>query len=148
MKKLISMADFVLELGKTNQIDLSNEAFIDVFLNYANFLKQPLTLGMFVPCDDDGNVLEEPDRWDDYVKAPESFDGNKEWYNLYAYEQAKERVLFEGFSLQYQSSYTIVVDNEKHEVKFRIRDTQIFTIETLVNKDLTLTSSALKQIGL
>lgn len=148
MEKLIGMVDFVLELGKTNQIDLSDEAFIDVVLNYAKFLKQPLTLGMFVPADEEDNILEEPDRWDDYVKAPESFDGNKEWYDLYAYEQAKERVLFEGFSLQYQSSYTIVVDNEKHEVKFRIRDTQIFTTETLVNKDLTLTPSAIKQIGL
>lgn len=51
------MTAFILDLGKTNQIDLSNEAFIDVVLNYANFLKKPLTLGMFIPVDEDDNVL-------------------------------------------------------------------------------------------
>ena len=73
------MTDFVLELGKTNQIELSDEAFIDVVLNYAQFLKQPLTLGMFVPCDEDGNILETYDP---------------------RHQQAKERVLFE-FQLEY-----------------------------------------------
>ena len=61
---------------------------------YAKFLKQPLKLEMFVPCDEDGNILKEPKRWEDYLQYPDSFDGNKEWDELYDYQQAKEKVLF------------------------------------------------------
>ena len=63
--KLISMTDFVLELE-------TNEHWAQDYtkcVKYANFLKQPLTLGMFVPCDEDGNFLpEDLDRdWPDIV---------------------------------------------------------------------------------
>ena len=129
MKKLISMTDFVLEQRLKH-----SESFKSKVYAYANFIKKPLTLGMFVPCDEDGNVLEEPDRWDDYVKAPESFDGNKEWYDLYAYEQAKEMCLF------YWSEH---IDAVKHHIS------QGRTIEYLANfGDIELTPYALKQIGL
>lgn len=53
---------------------------------YAKFLKQPLTLEKFVPCDDEGNVLEEPDI---QIGGVEKYSGK--------YQQAKERVLFKGF---------------------------------------------------
>jgi hypothetical protein len=79
MKKLISMTDFVLEKNKAEEV--TRESYIEC-RNYANFLKQPLTLGMFVPCDENGNVLEEKKPFqDDYHK----------------FQQAKERVIFEGF---------------------------------------------------
>jgi hypothetical protein len=52
--KLISMTDFVLE--QNNFKVFRNQQI----LNYANFLKQPLELWMFVPCDENGDVLEEP----------------------------------------------------------------------------------------
>lgn len=94
MKTIISMTDFVLE---KNKIGLAYLTEIDICVKYAKFLKQPLTLGIFVTCDENGNVLNEPERWNDYLKAPESFDGNKEWGELYQYEIAKEKVLFKGF---------------------------------------------------
>ena len=69
--KLISMTDFVLGIEqnsytkteKYNIIEWQSkcESF-DKIIKYANFLKQPLKLGMFVPCDENGNVLE--DLWD------------------------------------------------------------------------------------
>ena len=48
--KLISMTNFVLEQKENNKIDLQ-QRFINSY-NYANFLKQPLDLGMFVTCDE------------------------------------------------------------------------------------------------
>ena len=68
--------------------------------NFDEFLEQPLKVEMFVPCDEEGNVLEEPKRWKDYLQYPDSFDGNKEWNELYDYQQAKEKVLFEGIEFR------------------------------------------------
>lgn len=65
MKKLISMTDFVLEQEK--RLGLWGDTYKDFTektSKYAQFLKQPLTLGMFVPCGEDGKVLEHPD----YIK--------------------------------------------------------------------------------
>ena len=97
--KLISMTDFVLNQKQSesfNEKTFINESLISLekIRNYANFLKQPSKLEMFVPCDEDGNILKEPNRWVDYLQYPDSFDGNKEWDELYDYQQAKEKVLF------------------------------------------------------
>ena len=62
---LIPMTDFVLRI---NEIEKEIDQFFDswrmkqlrIIENYAKFLKQPLKLEMFVPCDDDGNILENP----------------------------------------------------------------------------------------
>ena len=55
--KLISMTDYVLlqHAESSNQNEFEDKCF-----KYATFLKQPLKLEMFVPCDEDGNVLEKP----------------------------------------------------------------------------------------
>lgn len=62
--------------------------------NYDNFLKQHLNLGMFAPCDEDGNVLIEPDH-SMYFTATTI--GEDKYYNdVYDYNQAKDKVLFEN----------------------------------------------------
>ena len=96
--KLISMTDFVLEQGKKpNNSDFRERFFVKV-LNYANFLKQPLTLGMFVPCDDDGNVLEEPskDMWDNFINSQFGH-FNESYTYCFNYQEAKSKVIFEDF---------------------------------------------------
>ena len=104
--------------------------------NYDDFLEQPLKLEMFVPCDEEGNILEEPKRWEDYLQYPDSFDGNKEWGELYDYQQAKEKVLF-VFKLNF---YILLM---KHHIL------QGRNIEYLANfAELELTESAVKQIVL
>lgn len=149
--KLTSMTDFVLEQMKEVTLDGTGVVCARIG-NYANFLKQNLNLGMFVPTDEAGNVLKEPERWKDYLLAPESFDGNKEWYELYAYQQAKERVLFEGFELV-NENYHIFVQSDKLDIRFSKKDKSIDSfrfkyIEDLTSRNLTLTETALKQIGL
>lgn len=104
----MSMTDFVLQVVQTPNI---NEAIcweqtqqrLDKIYQYSLFLKQPLKLEMFVPCDEYGNVLEEPS-----VSEFDNFDLNEggqvvdyERYNNACdeYEKAKEQVLFEGFEI-------------------------------------------------
>ena len=108
----------------------SHENALSWIYNYATFIKQPLKLEMFVPCDEDGNVWEYPptkEEWEwaqkDSADAEQSFK-QKEYY----YEKAKEKVLFEGFE-QYEdyecAKYEDVYVDEK------ICDGK-FTIEKLI----------------
>jgi len=84
--KLISMMDYIDFIQDNRKIDvLKPEAMLNL-IKYKNFLKQPLELWMFVPCDKDGNVL------NDYPVTNED-----EQYDHFLYEQAKERCLFDGF---------------------------------------------------
>ena len=135
--KLISMKDFVLEqckLFSTYQID-----YRDCLLrieNYANFLNQPLTLGMFVPCDLDGKVLTNPidDKdWSNWTNEERS----KICDNC---EQAKERVLFEFIGKD-------PIGRKSKGLFFR--GTVFFKIEDLtIFNDFTLTPTAIEQIGI
>jgi hypothetical protein len=122
--KLISMTDFVLEQNK--KLKNAPDAYDQYckIVNYANFLKQPLKLEMFVPCDEDGNFLEEPI---DSI-------GGVELYTK-KYQQAKDEVLFE-----YYEGFLL----------FSKEDLNNQTIEHLLKDsfDYILTKSAIKQINL
>lgn len=93
--KLIEMTDFVLEYDSEAKTpnDFKTD-FTEYVFKYARFLKQPLTLGMFVPCDEDGNYLEKP-------KIHE-LDHSEAVARNYEYQQALSRVVFEGFEIHYQ----------------------------------------------
>jgi hypothetical protein len=88
MKNLITMTDYVLEENK----DLSLKNSFRQCINYAIFLKQPLKLGMFVPCDEDGNVLITPTEFNPIYWSEQ-------------YKKAKENVLFEGFEVKNHSNF-------------------------------------------
>ena len=98
---LIPMTDFVLRI---NEIEKEIDQFFDswrmkqlrIIENYAKFLKQPLKLEMFVPCDEDGNVLEEPKIEEEYVDEHTTQIFAQYQYDL---DKAKEKVLFEGFKI-------------------------------------------------
>ncbi|MDM1073668.1 hypothetical protein HX001_14355 [Empedobacter brevis] len=156
--KLTSMTDFVLEQEKLNQKNTSRLACLCA--NYAQFLKQPLTLGKFVPCDEEGNVWKFPptqEEWEwcekDSTEAEQSFK-QKEFY----YQQAKERVLFEGFEIKVsnitnnlQNDFLIISETNEiigHENKDQWFFNPYKKVEDLINYDLTLTQTAIKQIGL
>ena len=153
MEKLISMVDFVLlQETKLNAYYFRKEKAFSLVLNYANFLKQSLTLGMFVPCDLDGNVLEPVIKMDytgfeDYgAKYPvECYE-----YDLKKYEEAKQRVFFNGFELKYYS-----LSNKAYLKKKGsgfILPYQGWNVESILTYSEkfrpTLTETAKKQIGI
>ncbi len=121
--KLISMVDFVLEQNSK----WSSAGALRNIVKYATFLKQPLKLGFFVPCDENGNVSEEPIQIEFQESTILEFQNNLE-----KYQQAKDRVLFEGF--------------DKHQAKLTC---ELYSkIEDLINFNLTLTASAIKQFNI
>ena len=120
---LIPMTDFVLEqLNEQNsRIKPMREVF-NSLEKYATFLRQPLKLEMFVPCDDEGNILEEPEDYE--LRLPNMMTEYND--EIYRYEQAKEKVLFEGFEpyedyecAKYEDVY---IDEEVCDGKFTVED--------------------------
>lgn len=148
--KLISMTDFVLEQEKLypcsdlkdyNEI---NEKVLNAIINYAQFLKQPLKLEMFVPCDEDGNFLEEP-----IFHEPnnENEIGNYEKL-IEEYYEAKDKVLFDNYLVIKKSNYSVVIDSHGRDVWLSWNQSK--TIESLINEvtEVSLTPNAIKKIGL
>jgi hypothetical protein len=147
MKKLISMCDFILEQNNLNKGQYSGNRAQDKLIelysniyNYAKFLKQPLELRMFIPCDENSDQITQ--------RHYQYFDNDDE-YNGYLnqYQQAKERCLFEGFEFQRETNnYYFLIYNSRYT--FTLNKKAKSTIEDLINKDLQLTPTALKQIEL
>lgn len=99
---------------------------IRFFNDYVNLITQPLTKGMFVPCDEEGNVLEEPER-NNYLSVRAFTE------NLKQYQQAKDRVIFEGWESNGSNNYQLLsstgdyLDTKRHK-----------TIEDAINAGVKL----------
>lgn len=87
---LIPMTDFVNNVGNMENYP-SHENALSWIYNYSIFLKQPLKLEMFVPCDEIIEVMNYEEIKQSVIEGTDSWD---------AYEKAKEKVLFEGFELK------------------------------------------------
>lgn len=151
--ELIPNTDFGQTL--TNKSDSDYRRLRD---NFDKFCKQPLTLGTFVPCDEDGDVLEEP-------KNPKKSPLHFKKYDEYV--KAKECVLFEGFEVEKfgKSGEVWKLKGDKVKInifkfpngnyefyvedwsKAAITSQEVRAIEDLVAYNLTLTQAAIKQIN-
>ena len=148
--KLISMTAFVLEQNKILETYVNHlrKPLFERCVNYANFLKQPLKLEMFVPCDEDGDILDEPEDYELRLTNMMT-EYNDE---VYRYKQAKEKVLFEGFEVIKQDNITITIEFEHFQLDYN-KILNVFanhrTIEDLAKYNLIeLTENQIKQIGL
>ncbi len=130
--KLISTTDFVLDQRKKQDTDNIRRFWASE--RYACFLKRLLKLWMFVPCDEDGNVLEDCDCISDNGCCSKR---NK-------YQQAKERGLFEGFEMYKGNPYN------EYKARAVIKDyfDENWNIERIIHWELELTPTAQKQVGL
>ena len=146
--KLISMIDFVSifynDLKSEHKVNWSFDQICNKIFNYANFLKQSLNLGMFFPCDEDGDILDEPEDYEN--RLPNMMTEYND--EVYRYKQAKEKVLFKGFKINGNYIYY------GHFMVCLISEIELYTVESLLNhfipetEEVQLTESALKQIGL
>ena len=150
--KLISMTEFILSDKVKSALEY--EESYKMIRSYANFLKEPLKLEMFVPCDEDGNVLEEP-KIEDYFDDGFNFEFNQKHFKdvvLKEYYNAKEKVLFEGFEIIHEDKVTITIEYNHFQLDYN-KVLNVFanhrTIEDLAKYNLIeITENAIKQIGL
>lgn len=138
MKKLIGMVDFVLNQGETSTFDtdqgdwyFKEQSKLDKIRSYDNFLKQTLALWMFVPCDEDGNVLELPTK-------ENSFNTIDHENRMIEYQQAKKRCLFEDFEMD----NSFVTHKSHNSFFYPTSCLHEKTIEYLVKYNLELTPTA------
>lgn len=148
--KLISMVKRVIELEKEfNSGKIGFKEFTNLTCNYANLLNQPLELGMFVPCCVEGEIL-------NYNEIKQSvIDGTETWD---IWENAKERVIFEGFFISNSIDSRPTTDKTISngvihvfwytDIKQWYLSNGLKKIEDLVKHNLTLTPNAIKKIGL
>lgn len=156
--KLVSMVDYVLQTDRPNLKDITDWVKIK---KYAKFLKQPLKLEMFVPCDDEGNVLENkscPVNCDqgDFHEDGKCFE-NGCVQKARGYEKAQEKVLF-------KTDFNTVRQGMFYEKDFFIQGIgkintdwqfmrlnndyviRIHNIEDLTCSGIELTDNAIKQL--
>jgi hypothetical protein len=99
--KLISMQDFVLNINEL--IPKESDQFFQSWQNkklmiiesYANFLKQPLKLEMFIAINEFGEVLEKPIK--ENFTDETGFVNNAFFIETNDYLKAEEKVFFKGF---------------------------------------------------
>ena len=158
--KLISMTDFVLKQSeRIMNCELTHLESHHQIVDYSNFLKQPLKLEMFVPCDENCNVLEEPEKygWLQNVGSRNSYATEQECIDCETFHLAKEKVLFERFELvktsgDYKSikfnDLEVFWYNSTCNIGFNpwTRNEDYYNIEDLIEYDLTLTPNAIKRI--
>tara|TARA_R110002051_G_scaffold324910_1_gene424545 strand:+ start:867 stop:1325 length:459 start_codon:yes stop_codon:yes gene_type:complete len=148
--KLISMVEFTQNNRPLKHTSLKvRNTLLFKICDYANFLKQPLNLSMFVPCefvDGEWVVLGEPDDNDDKYGDNED-DFLKFESDVKRYQKAKDNVLFDDCN---------IIDNElwlnaQKIAKFAFKEwifTESETIECLLKYNPTLTKNGLTQSGL
>jgi len=162
--KLTSMTDFVF--SQINQKQSCSE-FKESVKKYAELLKKPLELRMFVPCDELGKVLEEPQSIKETFNVSSGsggfFDSKSFVSYIVKYEKAKESLLFNYFEIQKDTynqtkrtfykigEYKICLVMEfytgRKEIIYNYKE-KGNTIEDLINQDLTLSENAIKQLNL
>jgi hypothetical protein len=148
-KILIPMTDYVLEKANDPMIiasDVQHQIVVEYYslVDYASFLKQPLKLEMFIPCDDDGNVLE-PVIQMDYIHQIEGYAPKhpQECYehDLAIYKKALSKVIFKvGF--ENNNSYFFRNPNGTGTIEYNPNTKRFYfglkTIENLTHLNLEL----------
>ena len=167
--KLTSMINFVKKQGnigmeiqsiRHQQSDRARRFYL--IQKYADFLLKEIGIGMVVPCDEFGNILEEPESLKGFYES--SKDGMEQEAILRKqYQQAKDRVLFKGFKVvdipkNGGSVFSDSISDSSGLIHLfwysKITETWslshgLTTIENLaIFNSIELTKTALKEIGL
>lgn len=123
--KVVSMVEFCIREKSLTKIK-----------NYAEFLKRPLHMFMFVALDNEGNFLNIPSY---------NIENDSKWsFEFYKYEEAREKIIFSNWS--WKGTYAehtsgLAIDDEICKQN---------TMEELIMNgyDLYLTPYAVKLLGL
>jgi len=112
--KLISLSDFVDHIDKQPIYDETALFYIKI---YNNFLKQPLTRGMFVPIKDNEFLIKpEITNYDQ-----EELEASVMGVDIVNYNEAKLKILFECFKC---------IGNDEEEIELELFDENVWLIFT------------------
>jgi len=169
-RELIPLSDFICEKVKylEEEHEYDSFQFLTEVEKYNLFLRLSLSepyevngvtahpINMFVAADLEGNVLEEPRRYDEWIIGVSMSKHQNEICN--EFNEAKSRVIFEGFEFDYGEINPvghIYVYTNKEGVSISVLDDSFMVEETIINKiqdltklGLTSTETGAKMAGL
>ena len=147
--RLKSMTDFVIDVGNMENYP-SHEKALSWIYNYATFLKKPLKLGYFIPCDENDVPLEEPINFEVWErlhfnngKTEKGTIGFKEHEKYDAY---LERVLFKGFEYDKENDWVTYNEFARFFVS-ELQNGKVEDLHELITEKVKLTKTAKKEIG-
>jgi hypothetical protein len=92
-----TLHDYVIEQYNTSQDNsIDRLANFSRCFRYAKLTNRPPKLGDFIPCDEDGNVLEEPKNFEQWTRKELNVSYYIDSNNYVQYQAAKDRVIFKG----------------------------------------------------
>lgn len=101
IKTLRTLSKFILEADSNN---IKKHPYIAI-INFTNFLELVPEIWMFIPCNLEGKILEEP--VDLGIFAPGQPFHSDYLKDKAAYDEAKSRCLFDGFYIKYPFDHRI-----------------------------------------
>jgi hypothetical protein len=97
-RQVPTLSDYIDKLGNNGHLTTSDR--LELILDFNTFWRTPLTLGMFLPCDKEGNLLEKPKRfdsqfdWNNFVKGD-----SPQWYKQNVkYQKALNKIIFTNYT--------------------------------------------------
>lgn len=152
MEKLKVLSDFVTDCKWAESgspiVEVIDKAILfNKILSYTDFLKQNLKLSMFIPCDENENILKEPES--SAIETSEGICGYSiNIKEVEEYDKAKERVLFKDFELiKWTSMSGFGIHSKKHSIQICVYKEKLNyfiwnykTIEDLCVFELSLTN--------
>ena len=149
MKTLIPLIEFVLDKNDFKSYRKNAEKI----RAYAEFLNQDLKLWMFIPCDKEGNVLEEPLKYNEWFSEyKKGFIHEYDSLVMKQYQEAKSKVLFKGFTIARINKDYVKIKHKNLSTSYSYKTNKFHLIgvldkvSDLVNYNLTLTQTAQTQI--
>ena len=137
--RLVPLSEFVEKIRnngsgspfRKEQAEIDSKELTWIF-QYTNFITQPLTKGMFIPCDEDGEVMPEV-----------RFLGLAEWDKILhdyriKYQQAQERVLFDRVVFETdKAKYDMNAEHVNNSIMIELKKFSD-TIEHAINNGVEL----------
>jgi hypothetical protein len=150
--KLIKMTDYISQKRDIMDREMSNQdrlTILESILHYSNFLKTPLNLGMFIPCDEKFNILKKPNHYRRYVSndyLTESPKMSEKWVEkCKEYKKAESNILFKDFH------FVIEEDGEKcvaiEGFVLEIEALWLMKVEDITDQDIELTIFCINAIN-
>lgn len=121
---------YMISLQHFMQNHINDIGYYEIKARYEAFLNRDIKIGMFVPVDEKGNVLERP-------KTRKSY---------YEFNKAKELVLFEGWTYDFEEEYLVFKIGETAELFLYFDELKGFKLIDIVDEHFPLSRTALKQI--
>lgn len=151
--KLIKMTDFIENLrDEMNEYSPLNAEKTKKYFNkifyYNDFLKMNLNLGMFIPCDENFNILKKPNHYRRFINSDylnENPKMSEKWLkDCLEYQKAESKILFKDFhfSIEDGGEKCVAIEGFVLGIEYLWK----IKIEDLADDNIELTKLAIKSI--